>query len=295
MSAFEKRLNRLDQMVGAGAADGLRLRTPDDVPLDGRTLRFDGRTVLNFGLCGYLGLEFDPRLQAGVCEAVQRYGTQFSSSRIYVQAPPYVELEHCLGEMFGGHALVVPSTTLGHAAVVVEVISHSDVGQLEAALAQLGSRERLVVAAGFAKSFAAGGAAIVFPDAEWPGNSLLTLNIPRSICPGGNSGCAMITKGLFLAKDPHRISARILRDHGLGLLRRWPRAGMPQPEPSWPTVIATTVRLWLHRRPVAGLKVTIQDLAVRPGDSAGPHSVRRSGSSDGDQHIVGGGRDAGGA
>jgi hypothetical protein len=36
----------------------------------------------------------------------------------------------------------------------------------------------------------------------------------------------------------------------------WPRAGMPQPEPSWPTVIATTVRLWLHRHPVAGLKVT---------------------------------------
>jgi hypothetical protein len=36
----------------------------------------------------------------------------------------------------------------------------------------------------------------------------------------------------------------------------WPRAGMRRPEPSWPTVIATTVRLWLHRHPVAGLKVT---------------------------------------
>jgi 7-keto-8-aminopelargonate synthetase-like enzyme len=260
MSTFEKRLCRLDQMVSAGAADGLGLRTPDDVPLDGRTLRFDGRSVLNFGSCGYLGLEFDPRLRAGVCEAVRRYGTQFSSSRIYVQAPPYVELEHCVGEMFGGHALVVPSTTLGHVAALpvlvgsqdavivdqqvhqsvqmavdhlrcqgtlVEVIHHSDVNQLEAALARhagyariwyladgvysmygdiaplgqlgallqreerlhlyiddshgvgwagrhgrgptldrLGSHERLVVAAGFAKSFAAGGAAIVFPDAE---------------------------------------------------------------------------------------------------------------------------------
>jgi 7-keto-8-aminopelargonate synthetase-like enzyme len=260
MSAFEKRLNRLDQMVSAGAADGLALRTPDDLPLDGRTLRFDGRPVLNFGSCSYLGLEFDPRLRAGVCEAVGRYGTQFSSSRIYVQAPPYIELEHCLGEMFGGHALVVPSTTLGHVAAlpvlvgsqdavivdqqvhqsvqmavdhlrcqgtVVEVINHSDVSQLEGALArhvgrariwyladgvysmygdiaplgqlaallrreerlhlyiddshgvgwtarhgrgptldQFGSHERVVVAAGFAKSFGAGGAAIVFPDAE---------------------------------------------------------------------------------------------------------------------------------
>jgi hypothetical protein len=36
----------------------------------------------------------------------------------------------------------------------------------------------------------------------------------------------------------------------------WSRAGVRRPEPSWPTVIATTVRLWLHRHPVAGLKVT---------------------------------------
>jgi 7-keto-8-aminopelargonate synthetase-like enzyme len=84
-----------------------------------------------------------------------------------VQAPPYLELEHCLGEMLGGHALVVPSTTLGHVATlpvlvgsqdavivdqqvhqsvqmavdhlrcqgtVIEVINHSDVSQLEAAV-----------------------------------------------------------------------------------------------------------------------------------------------------------------
>jgi hypothetical protein len=36
----------------------------------------------------------------------------------------------------------------------------------------------------------------------------------------------------------------------------WSRAGVRRPEPSWPTVIATTVRLWWHRHPVAGLKVT---------------------------------------
>jgi hypothetical protein len=62
-----------------------------------------------------------------------------------------------------------------------------------------------------------------------------------------------------------------MADHGA-----WPRAGVRRPEsarsrlreaeptraevrraePSWPTVIATTVRLWLDRHPVAGLKVT---------------------------------------
>ena len=135
-----------------------------------------GRPVLNFGSCGYLGLEFDPRLQAGVSEAVRRYGTQFASSRIYMQAPPYAELEHCLGEIFGGHVLVAPTTTLGHAAAlpvlvgpqdavivdqqvhqsvqmavdhlrcqgtVIKVIPHSDVNQLEAALAQHADHARI--------------------------------------------------------------------------------------------------------------------------------------------------------
>ena len=260
VKAAARRLDVLEEMVRAGVADGLALRTPDDVPFDGRTVSLDGRPVLNFGSCGYLGLEFDSRLQAGVCEAVRRYGTQFSSSRIYLQAPLYAELEQCLGEMFGGHVLVTPTTTLGHMAALpvlvgpqdavivdqqvhqsvqmaldhlrcqgtaITMIPHSDVSRLEAALAQhaghariwyladgvysmygdiapldqlaallqrderlhlyiddshgvgwagrygrgpaldrLGSHERLVVAAGFAKSFGTGGAALVFPDAE---------------------------------------------------------------------------------------------------------------------------------
>jgi hypothetical protein len=36
----------------------------------------------------------------------------------------------------------------------------------------------------------------------------------------------------------------------------WSHAGGRRSEPSWPTVIATTVRLWVGRHPVAGLKVT---------------------------------------
>ena len=36
----------------------------------------------------------------------------------------------------------------------------------------------------------------------------------------------------------------------------WSHAGERRSEPSWPTVIATTIRLWVGRHPVAGLKVT---------------------------------------
>jgi hypothetical protein len=36
----------------------------------------------------------------------------------------------------------------------------------------------------------------------------------------------------------------------------WPHGGARRSEPSWPTVIATTFRLWAERHPVAGLKIT---------------------------------------
>ena len=36
----------------------------------------------------------------------------------------------------------------------------------------------------------------------------------------------------------------------------WPHTGVQRPEPSWPKVIATTVRLWVSRHPVARWKIT---------------------------------------
>jgi hypothetical protein len=42
-----------------------------------------------------------------------------------------------------------------------------------------------------------------------------------------------------------------MADHGT-----WPHAQAQRPEPSWPRVIATTVRLWVDRHPVAGIRMT---------------------------------------
>jgi 7-keto-8-aminopelargonate synthetase-like enzyme len=257
----EERLALLDEMLTEAAGLGLLMRTPDDEPLDGRTLSLRGRSTLNFGSCSYLGLELDPRMREAVCAAVMRYGTQFSSSRTYMSAPLYPELEHRLELMFGGHVLVVPSTSMGHIAALpvlvgsgdavvldqqlhhsvqsavnqlrpqgttVELIRHSRLDQLEEAIERLaprhrsiwyladgvysmyadlapfarlvelldrheqlhlyiddshgvgwsgvhgrgpalqaiGNHERVVVAASLNKSFAAAGAALVFPAAE---------------------------------------------------------------------------------------------------------------------------------
>jgi hypothetical protein len=46
-----------------------------------------------------------------------------------------------------------------------------------------------------------------------------------------------------------------MADHGT-----WPHIQAQRPEPSWPTVIATTVRLWVDRHRVAGMKVTSRRL-----------------------------------
>jgi 7-keto-8-aminopelargonate synthetase-like enzyme len=126
MRTIEERLALLDEVVSEAAARGLAMQTADDGPLDGRVISLRGRDRINFGSCSYLGLELDPRLRDAVCEAVGRYGTQFSSSRAYVSAPPYRELEARLDELFGGHALAMPTTSLGHLAALPVLIGPGD-------------------------------------------------------------------------------------------------------------------------------------------------------------------------
>jgi 7-keto-8-aminopelargonate synthetase-like enzyme len=120
------RLDMLDSVVSDAAALGVAMCTAQNERLDGRSLEIEGRELLNFTSCSYLGLELDPRLQNGAIDAVRRYGTQFSSSRVYVSAPPYEELEELLGEIFGSPTIAAPSTTLGHLATIPTLIDERD-------------------------------------------------------------------------------------------------------------------------------------------------------------------------
>lgn len=174
MAHFSKLLDACDQ-VGHLARDlGLGLLDAEDAQLNGRTLEIGGRTLLNFSSCSYLGLELDARLIEGAIDATRRFGTQFSTSRAFVSAPPYAELEATLETLTGGPSLVLPTTTLasmaalpslidGEDAVLVdqqvhmsvqgilptlgaigthiEFVPHSDLGRLEARIRAL-SRER---------------------------------------------------------------------------------------------------------------------------------------------------------
>ena len=108
-------------------SQGLIHQTAQDARFDGRTLRLDGESVLNFASCSYLGLETDERLKRGACQAVERYGVHFYSSRAYVSAPLYAEYEQLLSQMAGGAPVVVTQTTsLGHLAALPVLVGERD-------------------------------------------------------------------------------------------------------------------------------------------------------------------------
>lgn len=105
---------------------GVFFQVVEGETLRGRTIQLGGRELTSFASCSYLGLEFHPALEDGVVDAVHRYGTQFSSSRGYLSAPPYRELEARLGELFGGFAMVTSSTSLGHQSVLPALATEKD-------------------------------------------------------------------------------------------------------------------------------------------------------------------------
>lgn len=122
----EEQLNILDTMVTDAVTHGIAHITIDNTPLDGRIIDINGKHTINFGSCSYLGLETDHRLKEAAINAVDRYGTQFSSSRVYTSVPLYTELEELLSQIFEAPALVAPTTSLAHIAALPVLIDSND-------------------------------------------------------------------------------------------------------------------------------------------------------------------------
>ena len=123
----EDLLDAVDEVVTDGVRRGLLHNHVEDGELDGRHVTIAGRRLVNFGSCSYLGLETHPRLKAAVVDAVQRFGTQFSSSRVYASSPLYAEAETALTGLFGRGTIITPSTTMGHITAMPTLIGSRDV------------------------------------------------------------------------------------------------------------------------------------------------------------------------
>lgn len=116
----------LNQIVKDASDQRLAHLYTEDETINGRTVSLEGKTMVNFGSCSYLGLEVHPQLKQGVVDAVGKYGTQFSSSRTYLSLGLYQDLESSLRDMFDRPVMVTASTTLGHLATLPVIIGDND-------------------------------------------------------------------------------------------------------------------------------------------------------------------------
>ncbi len=126
-SKFHKTVELVNEIVIYGIDRGLGHLNTEDLELNGRTVVLNGEEKLNFSSCSYLGLELHDGLKKGAIEAIEKYGTQFSSSRTYVSLGLYKEYESLLSQMFDNAPVIVgPTTTLCHQIVMPVLIDKND-------------------------------------------------------------------------------------------------------------------------------------------------------------------------
>ena len=110
----------------AGTEAGvIRVRITDE-ELTGTSIRVNGRHLINFGTCSYLGLGQDQRLKDAAIEAVRRFGPSYSSSATYAAVDLYTELERRLIRICGYAVIPAPTTTLVHLAAIPVLVRSTD-------------------------------------------------------------------------------------------------------------------------------------------------------------------------
>jgi 7-keto-8-aminopelargonate synthetase-like enzyme len=116
----------MNQIMNDGLKKQLTHQFTENENISGSEICIGGEELINFGSCSYLGLEFHPNLKKGVQEAVEKFGTQFSSSRAYLSIGLYQKLEAELTRIFEQPVIATASTTLGHMAALPVLIREND-------------------------------------------------------------------------------------------------------------------------------------------------------------------------
>ncbi|MDH5598029.1 MAG: aminotransferase class I/II-fold pyridoxal phosphate-dependent enzyme, partial [Cyclobacteriaceae bacterium] len=119
-------IDTVDSCLSNGVKNEVFHLTTEDDFLDGRTIQLNGEKLINFGSCSYLGLETNERIKQGAIKATLEQGTQFSSSRLFIQNKLYIEAENLLEQIFESPVLLSPTTTLGHMAAIPVLVQDED-------------------------------------------------------------------------------------------------------------------------------------------------------------------------
>jgi 7-keto-8-aminopelargonate synthetase-like enzyme len=129
----DRLLRRFYELADEARTRGLSRRILQDADLsEPAFITLDGQRLVNFSSCCYLGINTDPRLKEGAIDAVQRFGTSYSSSPAYSALPLYEELGDRLSRMTGAPVVLAPTTTLMHLAALPLLIRSGDTVLIDA-------------------------------------------------------------------------------------------------------------------------------------------------------------------
>ncbi|HYF71006.1 MAG TPA: aminotransferase class I/II-fold pyridoxal phosphate-dependent enzyme [Ohtaekwangia sp.] len=122
-----KFINTIDECLTNGVRNGIFQVSLEDDSLNGREVTIDNKRVVNFGSCSYLGIEVDDRLKQGAIDATLRYGTQYSSSRLFSACNLYEEIEDLFSKIFNNNpAILAATTTLTHLGALPILVQDDD-------------------------------------------------------------------------------------------------------------------------------------------------------------------------
>ena len=117
----------IDQILTSAKARKIMHLSSQEEEFNGDILKINDQELINFGTCGYLGLEKHPHVLAKSRDLLERYGTQFSVSRAFIKAPYLIELEGLLSQIFDNHPVIIySSTSITHQSVLGAIIQPTD-------------------------------------------------------------------------------------------------------------------------------------------------------------------------
>lgn len=120
-------LDVVDNVWTSAKEKGIMHINSEEQSFNGEKFTIKGRELINFGTCGYLGLEMHPDLIANSIELTKKFGTQLSMSRAYIR-PTYIqELEELMSQIFDGNKVICyTSTSNAHISVIATIIKSDD-------------------------------------------------------------------------------------------------------------------------------------------------------------------------
>lgn len=117
----------VNELLTEAKEQDIILLTSENSSWEGDVIKINDRDLINFGTCGYLGLETHPKLIEGSIDFTRKFGTQYSISRTYVISDKSKLLESNLSAIFNHKkVLTYTSTSLAHISVLPLVVGLND-------------------------------------------------------------------------------------------------------------------------------------------------------------------------